>query len=77
MRKIIFLGGDIVISRDNLEMETASVCPSTETKITCSHVFVDEILGTWRAGRPKTSRQLGSVRWVGGVQVGENDVYRG
>ena len=52
MRKIIFLGGEIVVSRDNLGAETASVCLSTETKITCSHVLVDEILGTWRARSP-------------------------
>ena len=52
MGKIIFLVGDIVVSRDNLGAKTANAYPSTETKITCSHVFVDEILGTWRAGRP-------------------------
>ena len=50
--KMMFLVGEIVVSLDNLGAETASACPSTETKITCSHVFVDEILGAWRAGRP-------------------------
>ena len=59
MGKIIFLVGDIVISRDNLGAETASACLSTETKITCSHVFVDEILGTWRAGRPQNGHFFG------------------
>ena len=50
--KMMFLVGEIVVSLDNLGAETACACPSTETKITCSHVFVDEILGTWRARSP-------------------------
>ena len=47
--KMIFLVGEIVVSLDNLGAETANARLSTETKITCCHVFVDEILGTWRA----------------------------
>ena len=62
--KIIFLVVDIVISRDNLDMETANACASTETKITCSHVFVDEILGTWRARTPPKQLPAG-VRTLG------------
>ena len=50
--KMICLVGEIVVSLDNLGAETANACLSTETKITCSHVFVDEILGTWRARSP-------------------------
>ena len=49
---MMFLLGKIAVSLDNIGTETAHSCPSSETKITCSHVFVDEILGTWRAGRP-------------------------
>ena len=64
MRKIIFLGGDIVVSRDNLGAETASACPSTETKITCSYMLVDEILGTWRARSPQNQPPAG-VRTLG------------
>ena len=52
VRKMIFLGGDIVVSRDMFGKETANACLATETKITCSHVLVDEILGTWRARSP-------------------------
>ena len=59
MGKIIFLVGEIVVSCDNLGAKTASACPSTETKITCSHVFVDEMLGTWRARSPP--KQLPAV----------------
>jgi hypothetical protein len=56
--KIIFLLGEIVVLGDNLGAKTANACLSTETKITCSHVFVDEILGTWRARSPPKNRQL-------------------
>ena len=49
---MLFLLGEIAVSLDNIGKETAHSCQSSETKITCSHVFVDEILGTWRAGRP-------------------------
>ena len=49
---MMFLVGEIVVSLDNLGAETSYSCASTETKIACSHMLVDEILGTWRAGRP-------------------------
>ena len=72
-----FLVGEIVVSLDNLGAETACACPSTETKITCSHVFVDEMLGTWRARSPQNQPPSGVRTLVRrGVQVGENDVSR-
>ena len=62
--KMIFLVGEIVVQADNVGAETGHERHSTETKITCSHVFVDEILGTWRARSPP--KQLpGGVRTLG------------
>ena len=37
----MFLLGKIAVSLDKIGKETANACLSTETKITCSHVFVD------------------------------------
>ena len=51
--KMIFLAGEIAVSLDNLGAETANARLSTETKITCSHVLVGEMLGTWRARSPQ------------------------
>ena len=62
--KMIFLVGEIVVSLDNIGKETANACLSTETKIACSHVFVDEILGTWRARSPQNQPPAG-VRTLG------------
>ena len=70
---MMFLVGEIVVSLDNLGAETSYSCASTETKITCSHVFVDEILGTWRAGRPPKWPGPG----VGGRLGGKNDFSGG
>ena len=64
MGKIIFLVGEIVVSGDNLVAETANARLPTETKITCSHVLVDEILGTWRARSPQNQPPAG-VRTLG------------
>ena len=66
--KMIFLGGEIVVSRDNLGAEAASACLSTETKIACSHVFVDEMLGAWRArSPPKTAASCPFFRIFGPI----------
>ena len=75
---MIFLGGEIVVSLDNLGAETASARLSTETKIACSHVFVDEILGTWRARSPqKTAASWGPYAGPEGCPGGENDFSSG
>ena len=69
---MMFLLGEIVISLVDLGAETANVCPSTETKITCSHVFVDEMLGTWRARSPQNQPPAGVRTLVRrGVRVGK------
>ena len=71
---MIFLVGEIVVSLDNIGKETANACLSTETKITCSHVFVDEIPGTWRAGRPPKwpiFRILGPIFGLRGPYLGD------
>ena len=57
---MMFLVGEIVVSLDNLGAETASACLSKKTKITCSHVFVHEILGTWRARSARKNAKLGA-----------------
>ena len=76
--KIIFPVGEIVVLGDNLGAKTASVCPSTETNITCSHVLVGEILGTWRARSPqKTAASWGPYAGPEGCPGGENDFSSG
>ena len=52
VEKMMFLLGDIVVSGDNVGKETGDASSSSETKITCFHVLVDEIHGTWRARWP-------------------------
>ena len=71
---MMFLLGEIAVSLDNLGAETANARLSTETKITCSHVFVDEIPGTWRAGRPPKwpiFRILGPIFGLRGPYLGD------
>ena len=58
---MMFLLSEIAVSLDNIGKETAHSCASTETKITCSHVFVDEILGTWRARSPPKMAHFSDV----------------
>ena len=66
--KMIFLVGEIVVSLDNIGTETAHSCPSSETKIACSHVFVDEMLGAWRArSPPKTAASCPFFRIFGPI----------
>ena len=60
----MFLVGEIVVSLDKFGKETANARLSTETKITCSHVFVHEMLGTWRARSPQNQPPAG-VRTLG------------
>jgi hypothetical protein len=65
VEKMMFLVGEIVVSGDNVGKETGNASSSSETKITCFHVLVDEIHGTWRARWP----QKGRVDHEGAVSV--------